>query len=229
MSISKTTRISRTVRGASAIALGLSLALAVPLAAHAHVGVSPEAITADESAVVTFSFTHGCDGSPTTGVRVSMPQGLASVSPTASAEWDVAVERGADGLVTAVMYSAVAPVPNELRGAVTLAVRAGEEISGPLAFPVEQTCVEGSIGWTEVAADGQDPHSLEAPAPVISVHAAAKDAAEDDHHGAPSDDQRDQPEEANGVSPLPTLLGAGGLLAGVSALVVAVFAIRRAG
>lgn len=229
MSISKTTHISRTARGASAIALGLGLALAAPLAAHAHVGVSPEVITADESAVVTFSFTHGCDGSPTTGLKVSMPEGLTSVSPTVSSEWDVAVERGADGLVTGVTYSAVAPVPNDLRGEVTLAVRTGDDISGPLAFPVEQTCVEGSSGWTEIATEGQDPHSLEAPAPVISVHPASKDAAEDDNHGTPSADQRDQPEEASSVSPLPTLLGAGGLLAGVSALVVAVFAIRRAG
>lgn len=229
MSTYASTRRTRLILGASAAALGLGLALAVPVSASAHVGVSPEAITADESTVLTFSFTHGCDGSPTAALRITMPDGLTSVSPSASAEWDVTSERGADGLLTAVTYSAVTPVPNDLRGAVTLAVRAGEDITGPLMFPVEQNCVDGSAAWTEVAAEGEDPHDLDSPAPVISMLATTADTSDHGGHAAPSADQTESSAAPAESSPFATLLGTGGLLAGVAAMIVSVIALRRAG
>ena len=41
-----------------------------------------------------------------------------------------------------------------------------------LAFPVVQTCANGSESWTEIAAPGQDAHALKKPAPTIRVAAA---------------------------------------------------------
>ena len=34
-----------------------------------------------------------------------------------------------------------------------------------LAFPVVQTCAKGETAWVDLAAEGQDPEELEAPAP----------------------------------------------------------------
>lgn len=160
------TRITRIVTGAL---LGTGLALAAPLAASAHIGVSPEEAPRGASSVLTFAFTHGCDHSPTTGLRFEMPEGLASVSPTADANWDIAIERRDNGLVSVVTYTAIAPIPDELRGAVSMAVRIAEDAPDTLAFPVVQTCADGTAEWTELAAEGQDPHDLDAPAPVLAV------------------------------------------------------------
>jgi copper(I)-binding protein len=38
-----------------------------------------------------------------------------------------------------------------------------------LPFKTVQSCGSGKIGWVELAAEGQDPHSLDAPAPVLTI------------------------------------------------------------
>ena len=218
-------------RTAIAVVLGAGLAIAAPAVASAHVGVAPDTLTADEAAVLTFSFTHGCEHSPTTALRITMPDGLASVSPTVEAGWDIAVERGDDGLVDVVTYTAAAPVPTDLRGAVSMQVRPAEDAAETLAFPVEQLCETGANEWTEIAEEGQNPHDLEAPAPVVSLVAATEDSdAGHGEHASSGDAAAESPDasEATGASdPLAIALGAGGLVAGIAALVVAVLAYRR--
>ena len=117
---------TRTVRRV-AVALtgtlgGVAFALALPTMAGAHVGVTPDELTAGDHAVLTFSFSHGCENSPTTALRITMPDGLASAAPTADGDWQIDVERGDDGLVSAVTYTAATPVPTDLRGAVSMGV-----------------------------------------------------------------------------------------------------------
>ncbi|CAN7355421.1 YcnI family protein [Microbacterium maritypicum] len=220
-----TARRSLTLRRAAlGILGGAALALAVPTMAGAHVGVSPDEIAAGDHGVLTFSFSHGCENSPTTALRITMPEGLASVSPTMDSDWDIQVERGDDGLVSAVTYTAVTPVPTDLRGAVSMGVGLDETTPDTLAFPVVQQCVEGSTEWTQIAENGQDPHSLDAPAPVVSVTAAAADG-----HGehTESDTAAASTAPTTVADPLGVALGAGGLLAGFAALVVAILAYRR--
>jgi uncharacterized protein YcnI len=220
------TRKSR--RGAVIAALAAGLVLAAPAAAQAHVGVAPDTVSPDESAVLTFSFTHGCETSDTTSVRITMPEGLASVSPTVDAMWDIAVERGDDGLVSAVTYTAVAPVPHDLRGAVTMAVRPTQDAPESLVFPVEQQCETGVNEWVEVAEDGQDPHELDSPAPVVTVAdgAGEPDAVHggDDHGSTTATTQEPESDPAPVIG---IVLGAAGLLAGVAALIVSLRVRRR--
>ncbi|WP_091232290.1 YcnI family protein [Microbacterium sp. 3J1] len=205
---------------------GAVLALAIPAMASAHVGVSPDELVAGDHGVLTFSFAHGCETSPTTSLKITMPEGLASVAPTADSDWTIDIERGDDGLVSAVTYTAVTPVPNDLRGAVSMSVGLDEDTPDSLAFPVIQTCVEGSTEWTEIAEDGQDPHSLDAPAPVVEV-AAAADGSHGEH-GATAEATREESDaEAPATDALGTVLGASGLVAGVAALVVSVLVYRR--
>ncbi|MFS0912383.1 YcnI family protein [Microbacterium sp. 179-I 3D2 NHS] len=219
-------RTRRAGRLSLAVVGGVALALAVPTMAGAHVGVSPDQVAAGDHGVLTFSFSHGCDGSPTTALHITMPDGLASVAPTMDGDWSIDVERGDDGLVRAVTYTALAPVPNDLRGAVSMSVGLDEDTPESLAFPVVQECVEGSTEWTQLAENGEDPHSLDAPAPVVTVTEAAAG------HGAHADagageDEADAAAESAASDPLPVALGAGGLVAGIAALVVAVLAYRR--
>lgn len=218
-------RITR--RGAAVALVAGVLVLAAPAAAQAHVGVSPDQLQPGGSAVLTFSFSHGCDGSPTTSLRVTMPDGLTSVAPTADANWDIDVERAANGLVSAVTYTATTPVENGLRGAVTMSVSAADDAAESLVFPVVQQCETGVEEWTETAESGEDPHDLDSPAPVVTV--TADDAASvDAGHGSAHDGDTDDAETSAAADvTLPTVLGAGGLVAGVAALVVAVLALRR--
>lgn len=221
---SRTRRTRRTILAASGILGGAVLALAIPSMAGAHVGVSPDELVAGDHGVLTFSFSHGCENSPTTALRITMPDGLASVAPTIDGDWNIEVERGDDGLVSAVTYTALTPVPTDLRGAVSMSVGLDESTPESLAFPVVQQCVEGATEWTQLAEKGEDPHDLDAPAPVVSVTEAA--AGDHGEHGA-STDAGEKPSASTATDPLGVALGAGGLLAAVAALVVAVLAYRR--
>lgn len=225
----KTPRSRFARRGTVIAALAAGLVLVAPAAAQAHVGVSPDTIEADGSAVLTFSFTHGCENSPTRELRITMPEGLASVSPTVDANWDIAVEHADNGLVSAVTYTALTPVSSELRGTATMAVRLSEGAATSLAFPVEQRCETGVNEWVEIATDGEDPHDLDSPAPVVTVTDAGSDSGEtsDAGHGDHSAASEAAESAQTSPDPLATALGAGGLLAGIAALIVAVLAYRR--
>lgn len=228
ISVTPNTRRTRTTRRTLTTGLigGAVLALAVPAMASAHVSVSPDELIAGDHGVLTFSFAHGCENSPTTSLKVTMPDGLASVAPTMDSDWTIDIERGDDGLVSAVTYTALTPVPNDLRGAVSMSVGLDESTPDSLAFPVIQTCVEGSTEWTQLAAEGEDPHSLDAPAPVVEV----VDAVSGGHgeHDSPAEtDDAESAGETDAPNALATTLGASGLVAGVAALVVSVLAYRR--
>lgn len=206
---------------------GAILAVAVPAMASAHVSVSPDEMSAGDHGVLTFSFAHGCGNSPTTSLTITMPEGLASVAPTMDSDWAIDIERGDDGLVSAVTYTAVAPVPTDLRGAVSMSVGLDESTPESLTFPVIQTCVEGSTEWTQVAEEGEDPHELDSPAPVVTVGAAEAADASHAGHGDPTDTAAADGEGGTTWEPLPTVLGAAGLVTGLAALVVSVVAVRR--
>ena len=61
-----------------------------------------------------------------------------------------------------------------------LSVKLPDTAGTTLYFPTLQSCETGQTDWSEIAKDGQDPHSLEAPAPSITV----TEAAGTDGHGS---------------------------------------------
>lgn len=223
---SRTPSTRFTRRGIGIAALAAGLVLVAPAAASAHVGVSPDAVEPEGSAVLTFSFTHGCESSPTTALRITMPEGLTSVSPTVDSAWEIAVEHADNGLVSAVTYTATTPISSELRGAASMAVRLGEDAPAALAFPVEQQCETGVNEWVEIAEDGADPHDLDSPAPVVTVTGEAESAT-DAGHGEHSAAEEQSADAAASIDPVGTVLGGAGLLAGIAGLIVAVLAYRR--
>ncbi|WP_203135793.1 YcnI family copper-binding membrane protein [Microbacterium sp. JZ31] len=214
-------------RIAAGVTLAAGLVLAAPLAASAHVTVTPDAPAVGGYDVLTFAFGHGCDGSPTTALRIDMPDGLDSVTPTIAPGWAIDVERDAsNGLVTQVTYTADEPVADDRRATIELGVKYAEDAADTLAFPVEQVCVDGATSWSEIAADGEDPHALDHPAPTVTLG----EATSAEHGASASHDTEAAPAEAAApaADPLPVALGAGGLVAGVAALVVSLLAWRRA-
>lgn len=222
------------------ITAGLALAIGAPLAASAHVHVTPEAAAPGGTETLTFSFSHGCDGSPTTALTVDIPDGVGNATPVVQGGWTITRELGSDGVPVRVVYTADSPVEDGFKASVSMDVLFAEETAGTtLAFPVTQTCADGETAWTQIAEDGEDPHDLEAPAPLVAVGPVADeataghgDAASEDAEHAADDGAADAGGEdvASGSSPADPVarwLAAGGLAAGIAALVVVLVRGRR--
>lgn len=226
-------RIARL--SAAGLAGGAVLALAaVPLAASAHVTVTPSGTAAGSYTVLTFAYSHGCEGSPTTAIAIDIPESIASVSPTLNPNHTI--EKVADGDRTSqVVYTAITPVPDGYRDTIELSLQLPEDAAGEtLAFPVLQTCEVGETNWNQVAEAGEE--EPESPAPVIVVteatgdghgHGAAADEATTDEH---ADDHAEGTEEVAATSDeadtVARVLGIGGLVVGVVGIVLALAARR---
>ena len=173
---------------------GLGLAVALGATAAAHVSIQEDEVVAGESAIVTFAFSHGCEGSPTTEVRIQMPESIPTVSPTINANWDVekvteALDAPIEGShgeqiterVSEVIYTARTPVEDGFRDTFELSVTVPEDAAGQtIYFPTIQTCETGESAWIEIPAQDQSADDLESPAPSVVVVAASE--GEGDSH-----------------------------------------------
>ena len=230
-------RIARL--SAVGLAAGAVFALtAVPLAASAHVTVTPSGTAAGGYTVLTFAFSHGCEGSPTTALTFDIPESIESVSPTLNPNWTI--EKVADGDRTAqVVYTAVTPVADGFRDTVELSMRLPDDAAGEtLAFPVLQACEVGETDWSQLAEEGAD--EPESPAPVVLVTEATDDAH---GHGGPAEDAASDEDaehaehdaaataettaaESGSPDTVARVLGIGGLVVGVVGIVLAITARR---
>jgi uncharacterized protein YcnI len=184
--------VSRTARLVAGIAAGFGLAVAVSASAAAHVSIQEDEVAAGSSAIITFAFSHGCEGSPTTQVRIQLPDSIPTVAPTINANWDVEKVtetldtpiEGAHGeqiteRVSEVVYTARTPVEDGFRDTFELSLTVPEDSAGEtIFFPTIQTCESGETAWIEIPADGQDAEELESPAPSVEVVAASEDHAD---------------------------------------------------
>jgi periplasmic copper chaperone A len=140
-----------------AAAAGLCL-LAGPAAAH--VAVVSSSGEAGSSAVLRFSTDHGCAGAATTGLTVQLPDGVTAVVPRTTEAWEGVAREGVLEL------RATTPVVEGDRVAAEVEVRLPEQ-TGTLVFPTIQRCEGGAEqAWLEV---GEDPATLELPAPTLVV------------------------------------------------------------
>jgi uncharacterized protein YcnI len=181
-----TTALRRTLTPAAAAAGAAALLLTAAAGASAHVGVSPDKTAANSYALLTFGIPHGCEESGTTKVAITLPAELNDAQPTVNPNWTVEKvteqlaepKKLADGSsittrTSQIVYTAKAPLAHDLRDALVLSVKLPDAAGTTLYFPTLQSCETGQTDWSEIAKDGQDPHSLKAPAPSITVTAAA--------------------------------------------------------
>lgn len=217
-----TTPARRRARLLTGVIAGAALALAAPLAASAHIHVTPEESDAGASTRLTFSFSHGCDGSPTTALVFDLPDGIDGVTPVLDGAWTIQRVTGDDGIPTQLTYTAVTPVEDGTSASVAIDVIFASSVSGSdVAFAVRQECVTGANDWSEVAAAGETEDDLESPAPVVAVGAVADGDA---HAHADGDgDETEATHEAADVAgsdPVARWLAGGALAAALAALVV---------
>ncbi|WP_232676450.1 YcnI family protein [Nocardioides sp. R-C-SC26] len=195
--------------GAVTVTAGI-VGLAAIAPASAHVTATPTTTAAGAYTVITFSNGHGCDGSPTTSIAISIPEGINTVTPTRNPLYTIEKQQeqlappvtDAHGnelteRTATVVYTAKTPLPDGQRDAFELSLQIPEDAEGQtLNFPTIQTCQQGETAWTEIPAEGQDAEELDTPAPSFVVTAADGEG----HHGAgaDSDDATDGAEDGHG-------------------------------
>lgn len=233
------TSLRRTLTAAAATTGLMGLGLA---GASAHVTISPDTAAAGANALLTVGFSHDCDGSPTNKITISLPEPLIDAKPEIVPGWTV--EKVTESLdepltldngssvterVGKIVYTADTPVEDGYLQQFDLSVQLPDREGETLAFPVLQSCVDGETDWAEIPAEGEDPHSLEAPAPTVALigaeeHGHGDEAATGTTGAEPDTADLESASASNDASGSATAayvgLGAGvlGLIAGVAAL-----------
>lgn len=159
-----------------------------PAFAHAVMAVREAAPGAPYRGIV--QVMHGCAGSPTVSVRVTIPDGVAGARPMPKPGWTLSTVRGpyarpysnghseATEGVTEIAWTG-GSLPDDQFDEFTFQARIAESFTpgAVIRFPIVQTCAAGEARWTEVPAAGQDVHALRYPAPGVTVVAATSAAA----------------------------------------------------
>jgi periplasmic copper chaperone A len=164
-----------------------ALTLALAGTAGAHVTAAPGEGASDGYTTQTFSVGHGCEGSPTTQLRIQVPPSVATATPIVHPLWDVSTKEGKKDPVELhgekitsgvgeIVYTAKDPLPEGrlAQFAVSLKLPAGEE-GDVLHFPTVQKCEKGAHRWIQIPAEGESGEELEEPAPSVVLTAAEGD------------------------------------------------------
>ncbi len=163
--------------------LAVAMSAALACSAFAHVSLEQPAAAAGSAYKAVLRVGHGCDGSATTGITVTLPEGFRAAKPMPKPGWELAVQsaklatpydshgRSVTHDVVSVRWSAAtaqAALPDAhydefiLRG--TLPASAG-----PLWFKVLQQCEKGQHHWADVPASGTSTQGLASPAVLLQV------------------------------------------------------------
>lgn len=175
---------SLIVPGAVAAGLAAAAVILPATPAAAHVSITQTEQVAGAYTVLEFGVPHGCEDSPTTKVEIQIPESILNVTPGRSPFYDVEIvtealpepvegphgEEFTEREAVVVYTASGTPLPDGFRDELDISLQVPEDAAGQtLYFPAVQTCEEGEIGWIEIPEDGEDPHSLESPAPFITV------------------------------------------------------------
>lgn len=186
-------RFSRTLKSTAAVGATAALMLLGLGAASAHVDATPTETAAGSYSLVTFAVGHGCDGSSTTALTITLPDELNDATPTVNPNWTIS--KAAQKLDTprtlangskvsertaSITYTAKTPLDDHERDTFTLSLQLPDTAGTTLYFPTLQTCETGQTDWKEIPAAGAGHDSVKSPAPALAVTAAV----EGDGHGA---------------------------------------------
>jgi periplasmic copper chaperone A len=157
-----------------------ALALAAPVRAH---------VTLDTSQAPALGYVrlavrvpHGCDGAPTTAIRLQIPDGVTAVKPQRKPGWDLQVmtapEAPAGGghetssAVREVLWRAEPgqALPDAFYEEFILRVRMPDAAGQTIWFPFVQECEGGKVSrWIEKPTEGQTYEQLRTPAYPVRI------------------------------------------------------------
>ncbi|MFE4466697.1 DUF1775 domain-containing protein [Oerskovia sp. NPDC056781] len=142
--------MTRRARAAAALGLAALLTVTGAQVAAAHVLLETATPNGDGTTTLTFSFEHGCDGAPTTGLDVTLPAGVEAVSTVQPEGWAAEQEPG-------VVRWEGTPVADGTPARFELVTRVTGTAGQAFWFPTTQTCTEGSYDWVDTDPAGAHP------------------------------------------------------------------------
>jgi periplasmic copper chaperone A len=167
--------------------LSLSTLCVLTTSAFSHVTLDQQQVETGAYYKATLRVGHGCEGLPTTSLRVQLPAGFQGAKPMPKTGWTVQTTlaklptpydnhgKPVTEDVTEIVWTANSPasaLPDSqydefvLRGRVTMP-------AGAAWFKVTQLCKdgakEGSNPWTEIPAQGTSTRGMKFPAALLNV------------------------------------------------------------
>jgi len=152
--------------------------------AYSHVSLQVGQAPIDSSYKAVFSVPHGCQGSPTTKIRIRIPEGVVGVKPQPKAGWSLETVEGEYAKPYTRYGTKVSSGVKEVvwMGGTLLDEHYDEFVfvsylsreltpGGTLYFPVVQECEQGVARWIDLpSADKKaaDDHS-DSPAPGLKL------------------------------------------------------------
>ena len=169
-------KLNTLTLAAAALALGAGSALA-------HVTLETQQSPVGASYKAVFRVPHGCEGKPTTKVRIQIPEGVIAAKPQPKAGWTLEKIKGAyaksydyygtpisEG-VKEIAWSGGSLPDDEYDEFVLRAYFTDDLKPGTtLYFPVVQECTDGAVErWIEIPEPGKSADDYESPAPGVSL------------------------------------------------------------
>lgn len=177
--------------------LAFAFSLAGAGAAFAHASFEIDKVASETNFKAVLQVPHGCDGKATTEVQVKLPEGFVFAKPQPKAGWEIEIIKGDYQKSYDNHGKTVTSGPLEIRwknGNLsddyydTFVIKgkiSGFDKESEIVFPVTQLCgATDKLVWDEIAAQGEDAHSLEHPAPTITVTPAQGEGHHGDHMAA---------------------------------------------
>lgn len=151
--------------------------------AFAHVTLEMAEAKVGGSYKAVFRVGHGCEGAPSTTIRIRIPEGVISAKPMPKAGWDLKTVKGAyakaydyygtptkEG-VKEVVWSG-GNLPDDFYDEFTMRVYLTADLptGEMLYFPAVQECPDGKAErWIEIPAAGKVADDYEMPAPGVTL------------------------------------------------------------
>jgi periplasmic copper chaperone A len=157
-------------------------ALVASPSASAHVTLETREAPVGSAYRAVFVVPHGCTGSPTTGLRVQIPEGVIVVDAKPTSGWNVQTIKGkyaveydyqggkASEGVKEIDWSG-GSLPDKTRETFVVDTFLTDALkpNTTLYFPVVQECEQGVSRWIEIPADAAHPHDSKWPAPGVRL------------------------------------------------------------
>jgi uncharacterized protein YcnI len=164
------------------LALSGAILLAAQGAALAHITLEQQQAKAGSTYKAVLRLGHGCEGSPTTTVRVQIPDGVINVKPMPKPGWELAtkVEPYAEPMayrdtmltegVREITWSG-GSLPDAWYDEFVFRGQLPDGEPGTVIyFPTVQECPGGGVHrWIEIPAEGKTRDDYEEPAPQLTL------------------------------------------------------------
>lgn len=153
--------------------------------AAAHITLETAAAPAGSYYKAVFRVGHGCKGSPTTAIRVRIPDGASGVKPQPKPGWQVATVKdeaprsghgegahaGHGGHPAAAVREVVwtGKLLDEHYDEFVIRLKLPDTPGAALLFPVVQTCAQGEQRWVESAEPGKPASHDRMVAPLLRL------------------------------------------------------------